>query len=523
MFSFKEILMKISFHPEGKIRGGLRKAAKTIKSNAYGLALGTSLCVSILLIILFRYGHPAAGPSGDLMHELKNGINCLVNGFAPEWAGPCVASPEKATLEVINRKIHSPPGFGNGILQIAGVIALSFTWFFTAISHNKTRIVLSGIATVAYVYGMFSAYQPAVFVAALIAILAAAEHLGALKKQGAQFDEQLTLLNTAADHVSRIANSTQLSLTPAGKTLFLREVFGAYSRARTVYAVVRDHSIEDNWWSLAMQADIARDGLAAVWDAYYRPAEPGGELNLYRALTQAREDHTIGVKSAHFVSYMPMPGSPDWKPDDAQLFSDLLGLAWECLILDELRNTLNIDGAVGEWISRPLCWAHATENEVLQIIKREPISSSEPFSTSFVLKTADVSPTKGNTLDLAMSKKIIESTHAEIRRYLQRGIPVEEYLSAVLCYAAADDDQAELHEDPDSHIRDLKIETCLGRIGMRKWLEKRPHDTGDKSRKVAVALFKQFIHLSWRRSIVGLDPETDAPTNRSLGLAREVL
>jgi hypothetical protein len=383
---------------------------------------------------------------------------------------------------------------------------------------------------------MFQSYQPAVLAAALIAIIAAAQHLGTLHDQAGKVDQQLTslgqqgvTLNTTLDRVSRIASSTQLSLNDTGKEIFIQDVYRAYGKARTIYAVIRDHGIEQEWWSHALEtADTRQDGLKKVWEWYYGPAEKNSKLDLYRALTGPRRQddvgEVVGVRAAYFVSYMPMPdfsnqgaATTDWNSDKSGLFKDLLGLAWECLVLDKVRSELKNAELIGEWISRPLCWAHATEKEVLQVVKRVPDTESTVF------KTADLGTSELNNLDPGMSKKVIESMQAEIRRYLQRGVPAEEYLCALIGYASAYDAQSVLHENPESHLCDDKIAAYLSRMHMDEWIKDQQQHARDQSRSLAVAIFKEFLHMCWTRSQVGLDKKIAEPTDQTLFLAREVL
>jgi uncharacterized protein YoxC len=554
------------------------RIAEWFGQHGYGLALAVSLLASLFLIIVLRFSHAESAHSSGLIDDVGNGLNCMLKWMNVPWHGACSYPEEAITLKLINGKLHTPPGLGSGFLQIIGVVAISVMWFFAFLPGNKLHIERVSLATVLsvsaasfvtliYVVGMFNAYQPAVLMAALIAILTAAEHLSSLEKQTEKLDHQLKLLKGQAEglggqtrilesqninlkqqheslervveSVRRISNSTQLSLTETGKEIFIQDVYGAYGRAKTIYAVERDHSIEKEWWEQALESDIHGHGLEKVWDWYYHSPVKKTELTLYHALTRPRVTERdgskpmSGVSAAYIVSEMPMPGGPDWPPvededenkdknsdqilDKSRLFDDLLGLAWECLVLDKVRNDLNIVDSIGEWISRPLCWVHATDKEVWQVVKRVPSSDS------IVLKTADLIESEENNLDLSLSEKVIESAQAEIRRYLQRGVPAEEYLCAVLCYATARDDQGVLYDDPSSHQYDSRIGDSLVRIHLNAWLATKQPYTRGRCKELAIAIFKEFIGLCWRRSTAGLPEGIARPTNRSLCLAREVL
>jgi hypothetical protein len=176
---------------------------------------------------------------------------------------------------------------------------------------------------------------------------------------------------------------------------------------------------------------------------------------------------------------------------------------------------------VAEWISKPLCWAHATNNEVWQVIKR--LEDEE----SSVMKTADLIAARDNSLAEDLSATIIEYTQAEIRSYLRRGIPAEEYLCAVLCYARQTDPGAALHSDDDTSEVEANITTCLGKLEMYAWLDRRggegehPDSTLRKTRaRICVAIFKEFMDMQWEKpvSFPNLPREPS-----SLFLAQEVL
>ncbi len=535
------------------------RLAGRLRQHAFWLALAFSAVICALLVIV-NFSHGTGVQPAGLAAELRHGLDCVIVRVNPAWAPPC-ASPPPATLDSISNKIHPLPGLGSGILQILGVVGISAMWVFASLSHRRTHFALAGIVTLAYVYGMFNAYQPAVLVAALIAILAAAEHLGTLSQQTAELEKQLDMLGKAGasinaaiqlaesqaaslaalsatmsaqgkalkevtEDVARISNTTQLRLSAEGIQIFRQEMFNAYTRAKTIYAVVREHGVDRVWWELALAMDIGQRGLATVWSRFYEVIETRTDFNLYRALTGPRAplrdglpppQQPPGIESAYFVSDMPMPHTLGWEAEDpGQLFNAMLGLAWDCIVLDKVRRELGIRDAIGIWISRPLCWAHATEYEVFQVVRHGRLEDS------IVLKTANLIASDRNTLDEKMSMKTIESTQAEIRRYLQRGVPAEEYLCAVLCYAAVDYEQSVLHEDPCLHLHDLELAACLNRIHMDKWLSQLDSLQADKSQALAVAIFKEFIDLCWRRSAAGLDAQIDAPVHRSMGLAREI-
>jgi hypothetical protein len=527
----------------------------------YWLFFAITCAISLLLILLSYSALKETMPSGnlasdvkDLAHQVKIESACIFADLKykiTERDRPCI--PEKRAPE--SEKKHTPT-ISSGILQIVGVVVISFLWFYTFSLKRQKYMFWSVVATCAYVFGMFNAYQPAVLVAALVAIFVAAEHFGKLSEQEKILEVQGEQLNksrkalTETDYklrsvvkkVLRISNSIQLSLNKAGIEIFMQEVYESYSRARTIYAVLRDHKIEKEWWDHAEMAFAAGQDLAAVWTWYEaaKPAESKRDrrMTLYMALTEERDGSVpgsdkkvgeggIGIQSAYFVSSMAMPETDEWKEcDPVELFEDLLGLAWECLVLDRVRKKLHINDSIGEWISKPLCWTHATDKEVWQLIRRNK------FADSIVVKTADIVAGNDSQLNRKLSENVIESTQAEIRRYLRRGVPAEEYLSAVLCYARIDDADAVLH-GADIEIVYNNIHLCLCKINMKAWLKSTAAENdyrkyslaeeGMKIReKICVAIFKEFIEMCWNKPVAGKDVACER-LNTSLLLAQEVL
>jgi hypothetical protein len=164
--------------------------------------------------------------------------------------------------------------------------------------------------------------------------------------------------------------------------------------------------------------------------------------------------------------------------------------------LNRVRTRLQKE-AIGEWISRPLCWLHATDNEVWQIIKRNEITEST------VLKIADRRDRRDNPLDTDLSKKIIEATQAEVPRYIRRGMTAEEYLCAVLGYVYHDE---MLQPDDPGQIRGY-IVRCLQELNLRSWLFSRigtKESQADKrwqiQENICVAIFKEFVDQQRKKS-----------------------
>lgn len=528
-----------------------RKSLRLSNAERYWIYFALTGLISLVLILISYSALEGKMYSGSIASDLR----CLLEDLEQKVAIGTGCVPSKPATAIAARETVASPTVSISILQIAGVICISFLWFYTFILKQKRYIACSVLVTCAYVIGMFDVDQPAVLVAALVAIFVAAEHFGKLTEQemllaeqGNQLSKSREALNetdlklrSVVKKVLRISNSTQLSLNRTGVEIFMQDVYGAYSRAQTIYAVERSHRIEKDWWSHAETAFANGADLASVWQWYEAvkpvPLKKEGRLTLYLALTQARDgastltgaagaESADGVRSAHFVSYMAMPETSEWRqrnPED--LFEELLGLAWQCLVLDRVRKHLRRKGSIGVWISKPLCWAYATDKEVWQVIKRNKLEEST------VIKTADLVIASDSQLDVGLSANIIESTQAEIRRYLRRGVRAEEYLSAVLCYARIEDADAVLH-GPGSEIVYYNIYNCLCKLNMKQWIRSKAaeidnrksltDERGGVTEKICVSIFKEFIEMCWSNPVAGRGIAFDR-LNTSLFLAQEVL
>jgi hypothetical protein len=447
-----------------------RGAALWTLINQFQVFWGISTLISVLLLLvsldtLFAKSPAVAGSIQRFRDHMGFGWTCL-SSLLHLHLNACGELSQSTVTESV-----PPTSFAVGFIQIAGVLCITRLWFLAFRADAKKLVFLSLIPTLVVTVAMFKAYQPAVLVAAFIAIYVAAEHYNNLKAHEKRLGESLEELKRVKNSLVYIQNSTQLKLNKEGHELFMQDVYNAYRRAKTIHAVIRDHTIEEAWWECAETHLRHGYDLEEVWESYeaLHPLPQDGapvsdskkKLTTFAALTQPTE--AGGLQSAYFVSYMPMPGSAEWenrkRKAPARLFNDLVGLAWECSLLNRVRTRLQKE-AIGEWISRPLCWLHATDNEVWQIIKRNEITEST------VLKIADRRDRRDNPLDTDLSKKIIEATQAEVPRYIRRGMTAEEYLCAVLGYVYHDE---MLQPDDPGQIRGY-IVRCLQELNLRSWL-----------------------------------------------------
>lgn len=380
------------------------------------------------------------------MHEF--GWSTLKSETVAKWLG----RPDDATAAAKHGGApHGSPHVVAAAVQIFAAAAISWMWFgaFRILGRAQSQKLPSGavqawqariqsprlnrlvericrgwwavgmasFVVLLFAFTMHQAYQPAVLVMALIAIIVAAEHYSGLK-------EAVHDLRKVEGFTSRLAED-------AGLSHFVRHVYERYAAAKKIHAVVRMHDIDPLWWSFAK---AAKDPWIAYMADAKRDPEPGDATadrrNLARAL---RRDS--GELKACFVTDLPMPGSDEWdrrlKAGDGEpLFGDLLGFAWQWIVLQEVHKICKqVDCRA--WVSRPLCWVHATDRVVFQVLRREPRSRSA------VLVIADRDRLSLSAGAEETYRGMVQWANDEVKRYADRGCTAEDYLLAVLRHAAA--------------------------------------------------------------------------------------
>lgn len=424
-------------------------------------------------------------------HEIFDVLKPESKASIPESA----KSPAKESVEDISTKtehrIHSSPSFVLAVLQMISVILISFLWFhaFALKNHmsgesanravarlHKLPVYLSIVPALIFVMAMYQAYQPAVFVMALVAILVAAEHYSGLEEQKEQFRRQETKLVEANDALKKtsdeirqsasvladVKRGTERMLKSMGLHKYIQNVYQAYRQAETIFAVVRIHDIDDVWWKATPGQD--------VWQTYFA-LDKEKPLTLFNALSPSASRKTL---KANIVADLPLPGSHEWirRKSDSSLFQDLLGLAWQLSVLEEARKRFEDSMSVHAWVSRPLCWIHATDRIVFQVLQEEKLIESS------VLTLADKDEkhiAEKSQFQRQLDDNLIEWAQDDIRRYIDRASSAEEYIFSVLRYAILDES---IGEDGLLTFRrhgSEKSEGCLMRaldaLGFQKWID----------------------------------------------------
>ena len=442
------------------------------------------------------------------------------------WKGDVVApaSDTAKMLKAIDEKLHPVPVPLIAFLQILSVILLSMIWFkaFILRSYSKeesvTRnwpILLSLFPAMIFVMGMYQAYQPAVFVMALVAIYVAAEHFGSLEAQQkilreqqqnlaaqeqilvkqqallAQQQQSLTTqqkdLNAAVEKIEKVAVNVGMIVRNMGLETFISQVYETYAKAKTISAVVRFHDIDRTWWEFGKHAD--------PWERYIETVEQHpSPVTLVNALGSKRIDGKI-LTRAQFIADLPLPLSSEWgsrfKSDKHWLFQDIMGLAWQLEVMGIVRALLNDQQLARAWISRPLSWIHVTDRVVFQIIQRKKILDSSVQK----LVTDEESRSSDPRIRI-LSSNLIEWAEGDIQRYAERGCAAEEYIFSLLRWASID---APVRSSDELYIHG-NLERVLDMLGLDKWLsegvlDKECDSAGSKERvrELCIDIFKRLI------------------------------
>jgi hypothetical protein len=459
-------------------------------------------------------------------------------------------------------------------LQITSVIALSFSWFYAfslkaviterhgylskvyLLASRWLPILATMIPVLIFVVAMHGAYQPAVLVMALIAILVAAEHYSGLKaqehslqKQGAALVMQATQLNKAqsvvlktstelagisrstadtstllrqahekivgyANELTKIRDGTERILTNLNLDRFVQEIYSTYRSASIIYAVVRIHDIDPHWWNSQNTVDPWSEYVGNI-ETTRSTVDSGLQVTLLEALSI---NSTRSELHAHFVTDLPFLNSEDYirRVDDGRhlFFSDPVGLAWQLVIIGEIRGKLQDNLSITATVSRPLCWMHVTDNEVFLVVRRDPLDKSSVHT--IVNKMNSNSKT---ALDEELASKAIEWAQKNIREYIERGCDAEEYLFAKMRYIAIlnsiADDAILAARNGNGLVPKKALFDILNTLGLDRWLDssdspiKNSPSEKEKSRirNLAAAVFARLIEL--RLNHVTADSESD--------------
>ena len=399
----------------------------------------TSLALSLLVAVLsakdLAHGLHEADLREDLVRPFQE-LPTILNGLS-EPVAHAASAPAQA---------HAPPKLIPAAIQMLAVVAISIMSFYAfqlyeTLRHPRSRtlpfhtharsVVLSLLPIAIFLLAMYQAYQPAVLVMAIAAIVVAAEHFSGLKLQEDALEQQHAQLEGQHQEQDRQAKGIGRLLADAGLSHYVSAVYREYGGTDFIRAVVRQHEIDFVWW-LAAAADPRSRKTADPWGLYFQLALDGNPRTNTLAKALALDDRRT-MLDARFVTDLPMPESTEWEQrisDDREpLFEDLLGFAWQLAVVDHARKEgKDKKCEVSAWVSRPLAWVHSTRTTVFQVLRREPRDQSA------AIVIADLNE-RCTAAEKIAHQGLLTWAHDEIGRYLDRSCSAEEYFLATIRYA----------------------------------------------------------------------------------------
>lgn len=345
---------------------------------------------------------------------------------------------------------------------------------------------------------MINRYQAAVFVMAMVAIFVSAEHYIGLSEQKDRLETQRRLLQrqeqVALDqalvlerqevlltaynreignlrkHVRSLANAFGLE---KGR----QEIYEAYSRSSgRIRAVVKHFDIDRVWWNIQ-----GKD----AWAAYVASRRSS---TLYASLSKS------ACRDIVFVSDMGLPvilnGDPEQVEhvDDERMaaqFNNLVGMAWQCVVLAKVHGALGHDKVVDYQIrvASVSSWMHVADNSVYQVIDGD---------TPAEAKVRDL------TLDTQkdLRRRLVDWAESEIEHAAERGCTAQEYLCAVLWRTIH-----KLSSTVPVVVDGVLVKRSLDRLGLASWIKRKSEYISQPPRedgaieKLCCAIFVEFLTI----------------------------
>jgi hypothetical protein len=299
------------------------------------------------------------------------------------------------------------------------------------LSHPRLAMLLVILALMAFFATVIREKDAAIFMMALLAIFVAAEHLGGLH-------EQRQLLAEYRRDLKSLANASGLE---HGQKV----IYAAYrnSEDEVVRAVVRFFDIDREWFD-------ARGDLKA----YLANENPE---TFYNSLQ--------GAKGVLFVADLPPPVSKKavapvqlGERELAKQFNNLLGLAWQWFILQEI-SALRPRSSPCMFeirIASTSNWIHLADEHVYQLIEGRVSRENKVRDLTNDISATD--PLYASLLDWA--RREIEST-------AQRGCSGEEFLCTTI-YKFLHNEVKEL-----AWLKRTPLEELLKNLGMNEWIARK--------------------------------------------------
>jgi hypothetical protein len=328
-----------------------------------------------------------------------------------------------------------------------------------------------------FAHRMINAYEPAVLVMALVAILVAAEHYAGLEKAEKRVE-------AATETIEKVNLQNDILLNSEGLSTYKRELYELYGKATyRIDAVVHHIDIDEIWWQQPTHDS---------WDAYFKQAATD-PTTLYGALQG---------KKASFQYVVPMPLPPVIPTSGSTEgllggddFRRLMGLAWQCVVLAELARG---SGCATNWYARirivdTPCWMHVVDNTSYQVLQR-----------GAGIEASARNLTRGATKE-GEAGRISDWARRNIRRIAHRGSPAEEYLDSMLAWAG-------FFDTPRSHSEQSRLDERLDRLGMGSYLDssEREAKSGRDGRTLCREIFTRFIEVRRGQRCAGVDDRDDS-------------
>ncbi len=436
----------------------------------------------------------------------------------------------QCTVLAIESKEHPQPTRNQTYFQILNVILTSLLWFqcFITIGYYKlwrkgsvkkersgekfkryvastfTHAILKGLSLlppIIFMLSMTEAYQPAVFVMAMVAIFVAAEHYGGLRETEKKLDE----------NVDKLSEKLETILNADGLDTWKKTLYEDYRAAKNrIDAIIRHFDIDEDWWKLNSDP----------WSAYIKASRKNSDTLLYALGSKESE------ASVQFVSGISIPTFYRDPNEQAHYFRELLGLTWQLVVLSEARHMRDdrrpsYDPKAKEKylrikIAPAPFWMHVVDDEVNQIIERVPINQSTVRKLSCAPGTIDE------------KQPLRDWARRNIRRTAHRGGLGEEYVCSTLSLAA-------MHNKiPYScELSGETLTTLLKSLGMNEYLksgldfriennDKQTPSIRCQEQHLCEAIFSRFLE-NYCTTCITLDARRSTAHPRVCDLVMEIL
>lgn len=418
-------------------------------------------------------------------------------------------------LEKLAKKLHAPqPGLEQFIFKSLTVVSISFLWFVTFQMKAYADLVLgkrgldlgvlaplarlltrpwmgyllaavSSVPAVLFAYAMGGAYEPAVFVMALVAIYVAAEHYVSLKENEERLDDTARAIDDALSEsvdkmgealgdsahrmgqavdesaqklavaVGEVKSMTGSLLNANGIREWKSRMYQQYRQAESrIDAVVRSFDIDTTWWT-------AHE--STCWSTYF---EATARHDVVAADTLL---HTLTCCRAkvQFVADLPMPHLGSMAGEQlAFYFRSLLGLAWTLVVFDEVSRHRRASAATSEQgedapylrirVSAAPAWIHVADQHTYQVIEKLKLAQS------LVVQLDDDTPA-----DKVEENRLSDWARRNVRQFAFRGAPAQEYLLSVIRWSML---SAGLIANDKRPIAQGDWERALVKLGMEEYL-----------------------------------------------------